>query len=103
MAEYHRNRWPTIRRNIYIKPSILELKASAEQARYLESLPLHSSQEVVETTPEYTIFRYRVVPTFDLKQEILSRGATLEVLSPEWFREEVISEIKQMIKNYQLS
>ena len=86
-----------------IKASILELKASAEQARYLESLPLHSSQEVVETTPEYTIFRYRVVPTFDLKQEILSRGATLEVLSPEWFRVEIVSEIKQMIKNYQLS
>lgn len=83
-----------------IKASILELKASAEQARYLESLPLHSSQEVVETTPEYTIFRYRVVPTFDLKQEILSRGATLEVLSPEWFREEVISEIEKMMKNY---
>ena len=83
-----------------IKPSILELKASAEQARYLESLPLHTSQEVVETTPEYTIFRYRIVPTFDLKQEILSRGATLEVLSPEWFREEVFSEIKQMMKKY---
>ncbi|MBR5123379.1 MAG: WYL domain-containing protein, partial [Anaerotignum sp.] len=83
-----------------IKPSILELKASAEQAMYLELLPLHSSQEVVETTPEYTIFRYRIVPTFDLKQEILSRGATLEVISPEWFREEVFTEIKQMIKNY---
>ena len=85
-----------------IKPSILELKASAEQARYLESLPLHSSQEVVETTPEYTIFRYRLVPTFDLRQEILSRGATLTVLSPEWFRDEVRSEINKMIENYGL-
>ena len=83
-----------------IRPSTMELKATAEQAKYLESLPLHSSQEVIETTPEYTIFRYNIVPTFDLKQEILSRGATLEVLSPEWFREEVFSEIKQMIKKY---
>ena len=86
-----------------IQPSTMELKATAEQAKYLESLPLHSSQEAIETTPEYTIFRYKIVPTFDLKQEILSRGATLEVLSPEWFREEVISEIKQMMNNYQSS
>ena len=83
-----------------IQPSTMELKATAEQAKYLESLPLHSSQEAIETTPEYTIFRYNIVPTFDLKQEILSRGATLEVLSPEWFREEVISEIEKMMKNY---
>lgn len=83
-----------------IQPSTMELKATAEQAKYLESLPLHSSQEAIETTPEYTIFRYKIVPTFDLKQEILSRGATLKVLSPEWFREEVISEIEKMMKNY---
>lgn len=83
-----------------VKPSIVEIKASAEQAKYLESLPLHHSQTVIEATPDYTIFRYCLVPTFDLKQEILSRGATLEVLSPEWFREEFVQEIKTMIHNY---
>ena len=83
-----------------VNPSIVEIKATAEQSKYLQSLPLHHSQEVIEETPEHTVFRYRLVPTFDLKQEILSRGATLEVLSPEWFREEVICEIKQMITNY---
>lgn len=84
-----------------VKPSIVEIKASAEQAKYLESLPLHHSQTVVETTPDYTVFRYCLVPTFDLKQEILSRGATLEVLSPVWFREEIVQEIKTMIQNYE--
>ena len=84
-----------------VNPSIVEIKATAEQSKYLQSLPLHHSQEVIEETPEHTVFRYRLVPTFDLKQEILSRGATLEVLSPEWFREEVICEIKQMIRNYE--
>lgn len=84
-----------------VKPSIVEIKASAEQAKYLESLPLHHSQTVVESTPDYTVFRYCLVPTFDLKQEILSRGATLEVLSPEWFKEEIVQEIKTMIQNYE--
>lgn len=83
-----------------VKPSIVEIKASAEQAKYLESLPLHHSQTVVKATPDYTIFRYCLVPTFDLKQEILSRGSTLEVLSPEWFREEIINEAHKTLEKY---
>ena len=83
-----------------VKPSIMEIKATAEQAKYLESLPLHPSQEIIEVTPEYTVFRYRLIPTFDLKQEILSRGSTLEVLSPDWFRKEIVDELKNAILNY---
>lgn len=83
-----------------IQPSIMEIKASAEQAKYLESLPLHPSQTAIEVTPEYTVFRYRLVPTFDLKQEILSRGSTLEVLSPEWFRMEIIEQLHKTLQNY---
>ena len=83
-----------------VKPSIMEIKATAEQAKYLESLPLHPSQEIIEVTPEYTVFRYRLIPTFDLKQEILSRGSTLEVLSPDWFMKEIVDELKNAILNY---
>lgn len=56
---------------------------------YFQSLPLHSSQEVVEQTDDYTVFRYFVQPTFDFRQELLSHGADVEVLSPAWFRAEV--------------
>lgn len=83
-----------------VQPSTLVIKASAEQARYLESLPLHPSQTTVEVTPEYTVFKYWLVPTFDLKQEILSRGSTLEVLEPEWYRDEIKNTIKLMLNNY---
>lgn len=83
-----------------VKPSIMEIKATAEQAKYLESLPLHPSQEAIEVTPDYSVFRYRLVPTFDLKQEILSRGSTLEVLTPDWFRQEIIDELTKTLLNY---
>ncbi len=83
-----------------VQPSIVKIKASAEQAKYLESLPLHHSQTAIEVTPDYTVFRYRLVPTFDLKQEILSRGSTMEVLSPEWFRKEIVDELKITLYNY---
>ena len=84
-----------------VKPSIMDIKATAEQAKYLESLPLHHSQTPIEVTPEYTVYRYRLVPTFDLKQEILSRGSTLEVLSPEWFRKEIIDELQKSLLQYE--
>ena len=83
-----------------VKPSIMEIKATAEQAKYLESLPLHPSQEAIEVTPDYSVFRYRLVPTFDLKQEILSRGATIEVISPEWFRKEIVDELQKSLLRY---
>ena len=83
-----------------VKPSIVEIKASAEQAKYLESLPLHHSQTAIEVTPDYTVFRYCLVPTFDLKQEILSRGSTMEVLSPKWYRNEIIDELNKTLHNY---
>ena len=83
-----------------VKPSLLEIRATAEQAKYLESLPLHPSQKAIEVTPDYTIFQYRLVPTFDLKQEILSRGSTIEVLLPTWFRAEIINEISKTLRNY---
>ncbi len=83
-----------------VKPSILKIRASANQAKYLESLPLHHSQIVVSSSSEYTVFQYHLVPTYDFKQEILSRGSAVEVLSPDWFREEIADEINNMMQNY---
>lgn len=83
-----------------IKPSVVELKVFTPQVKYIESLPLHSSQMVVEATPEYTIFRYRLAPTYDFKQEVLRYGPDIQVLAPEWFRDEVASDVKAMVKLY---
>lgn len=82
------------------KPETVEIKIVDKQVKYFESLPLHESQTKVEETPEYTVFRYRIVPTFDFKQEILSQGPLVEVLSPDWFRKEVANDIARMMEKY---
>jgi len=61
---------------------------------------LHETQREIESTDEYTIFEYRLVPTFDFKQEVLSKGPSVEVLMPETFREEVKADIKAMCERY---
>lgn len=82
------------------KPSTVEVRVRADQVKYFESLPLHSTQTAIETTPQYTVYRYHMVPTFDFKQELLGRGPTVKVLSPEWFRDEIAEDIKEMAKQY---
>lgn len=87
----------------YGKPELVKVKVwnIEKKNRYFKSLPLHHSQEVVEQTEEYTIFSYYIKPTYDFRQELLSHGAEVEVLEPQWFRNEVMSELKASINCYQ--
>ena len=59
------------------------LLADAKQSNYLRTLPLHHSQVEVERNDKYSIFEYRLCPTFDFRQKILSMGGAIEVLAPQ--------------------
>ena len=59
------------------------LLADAKQSNYLRTLPLHHSQVEVERNDEYSIFEYRLCPTFDFRQKLLSMGEAIEVLAPQ--------------------
>ena len=79
---------------------IIKLKVRTDQAFYFRSLPLHHSQEEIETTNEYTVFRYYVVPTADFIQEVLSYGDSVQVLEPLGLRNQIIDILKDSIDNY---
>lgn len=83
------------------QPETIRLKVEASQVKYYQSLPLHSSQREVESNDEYTVFEYRLVPTFDFEQEVLSKGAGVEVLAPESFRNWIHDDIKAMLEHYE--
>lgn len=59
------------------------LQVEAGQGNYLRTLPLHHSQVEVERNEEYSIFEYRLCPTFDFRQKLLSLGDKIEVLAPQ--------------------
>ena len=59
------------------------LKVNAWQSNYLRTLPLHHSQIEVERNDEFSIFEYRLCPSFDFRQKILSMGGAIEVLAPQ--------------------
>lgn len=78
----------------------VDIKVHHSQVGYLHSLPLHPSQQEVEQTNEYSIFRLFIAPTFDFEQYILSMGEYIEVISPEWFRQRLINRINKVISIY---
>jgi len=71
------------------EPQVIKLKVDNYQANYLRSLPLHHSQKELERTEDHTIFSYYLRPSFDLVQELLSMGETVEVLEPASLRSEM--------------
>ena len=80
------------------------LKVDSWQSKYLRTLPLHHSQTEVECNDEYSIFEYRLCPSFDFRQKILSMGGSVEVLAPTELiakvREEGIAEHAQPNSEY---
>ena len=78
------------------------LKVDAFQSNYIRNLPLHKSQKEMKRTDEYSIFEYHLKPEFDFEQEIFSNMDTMEVLEPQWLREEITQRLKNLTGKYQI-
>lgn len=62
--------------------------------------PLHSSQEVIDDD-DYGIIQLNVIPNGELRGIILSYGSKLKVIAPQYFKEEIQQEIRDMLKSYE--
>jgi len=81
-------------------PKRIVLRVEPTQAKYFRALPLHSSQQE-QVHDNYSVFSYKMRITYDLKEEIMSHGASVEVLEPQELKTLIRSEVEQMLKNYQ--
>ncbi|MBQ4525425.1 MAG: WYL domain-containing protein [Bacteroidaceae bacterium] len=82
-------------------PQRIVVRAYLPLTNYLRTLPLHHSQKVLKSTPDYTDFEFYLCPTFDFRQELLSQGEEVEVLEPMGFREEMKGIAKKMMERYE--
>ena len=76
------------------------LQVDAQQSNYLRTLPLHHSQVEVERNDEYSIFEYRLCPTFDFRQKLLSMGNSVRVLVPSDLVLTMRDETESAFDNY---
>lgn len=81
-------------------PQEIILSFTPHQGKYIKSLPLHHSQEILKEDERELRIKLKLFPTFDFIQEILSHGANVTVISPESFRDEIAKAISEMYKKY---
>ena len=75
------------------------LRVEPTQAKYFRALPLHPSQQE-EVHDGYSVFSYRMRITYDLKEELMSHGASIEVLEPKELKMLILDELERALKNY---
>ena len=83
------------------RPVLVKLRTTPREAAYLEDLPLHPSQVLVEQTGDACIFVLRVIPNPNLVMELCKRGDRLEVLEPEDLRQAVKEALKKASAQYE--
>lgn len=70
------------------------LSFSPDKGKYIKSLPLHHSQQILADNQQEVLIKLKLVVTFDFVMELMSHGADLKVIQPQ----SLIDEIKV---NYQ--
>lgn len=82
------------------KPEKIRIKVYDTQVEYVRRLPIHESQEEVEINSEWSIFEYRLVPCYNFYQQLLWHREKLEVIEPQYVRDEIKAAIKKMLEHY---
>ena len=83
-----------------LKTEEILVKADKDQSNFLKGLPLHHSQRIVEETDDYTIFSWRLKPSYDFIQQLLTMNAHIEVLKPVSLRERMKGLLEEMLRKY---
>lgn len=82
------------------EPELVKLKFNKRQGQYVLTLPIHSSQKLIEETDEHLIISIQASITYELVQMILGWGCDVEVMEPAGLRQQIHDELNEMLKYY---
>ena len=81
-----------------VKKESIILRFTKERFPYVVSKPIHQSQRIVEGKD--CDVEIKVKPNRELYQQIFSFIPDIEVISPQWLRDEIIEKIKENLKRF---
>lgn len=82
------------------KPQDIVLSFEPIQGKYIKTLPLHDSQEILVDNANELRIRLKLYATFDLVMELLSYGDGVKVLQPLSLIEEIKSAHERAYRQY---
>lgn len=84
-----------------LKPEKVRIRAFYPENNYIEEVPLHESQRKITDAGEYSDYELNVRLTRDFEQELLWHGRKIIVLSPDYFKTEMLGILKDMTESYE--
>ena len=81
-------------------PEEIVLSFDSDQGKYIKTLPLHHSQEILVDDDDEFRIKLTLVPTYDFEREILSHGSSVKIISPLSFKNHLESEVEKMMNNF---
>lgn len=81
-------------------PEEILFKLEDIQTQYILSNPLHQSQEISDSRDGTHLVRLFVIPSDELKMQILSYGSKIEIIKPDWLRNEIRDTLKKALDVY---
>ena len=76
------------------------LSFTPTQGKYIKTLPLHSSQKLLIDDEQECRISLKVVPNYELTQQILKHGETVNVIEPLWLKDEIMNILKRTLEKY---
>jgi predicted DNA-binding transcriptional regulator YafY len=81
-------------------PQDVILSFDPYQGKYIKSLPLHESQEVLIDNEHEVRIKLKIYPTHDFLMEILSHGENVKVIQPAGLIESVRNSYQKALNQY---
>ncbi len=81
-----------------VKKETIGLRFSANRFPYVISKPIHKSQKLVDDIN--CVVEIQVRPTRELDQQLFSFIPDVEILYPEWYRQQIKEKIAENLKKY---
>lgn len=82
------------------EPHNVLLSFTAFQGKYIKTLPLHHTQEIVEDNEEELCIKLKLFITHDFVMELLSYGDELKVLQPQSLADEIKAAHQRAYQQY---
>lgn len=84
-----------------IEPEEVVLSFTQKQGKYVKSLPIHHSQEIIKETENGLDIRLKIYVTYDLMMEIISHGPNVKVLKPVHLQKSIKEMYAKSLKQYE--
>lgn len=81
-------------------PQFVELSFTPLQGKYVKSLPLHHSQEIIRDNADELRVKLFVNPNFEFRQRILMLGDAVKVIKPQGLANEIQAALNAALARY---